>query len=404
MVKQADVYVDVAIFGGGVAGLWTLNYLVDKGYNSLLVEKDFLGDGQTIVSQGMIHGGVKYALTSGMREDSVKEVSEMPSRWRQHLSGERTDPDLKGVRVASQSCYLWVSKAHGLRGRAEALLSEIGLKALNTKPRKLRRGQAPQWLEDSARVIYEVAEPMIDTRSLLEVLARPHANRILYSNQENMDIEYSLNPLKVHSISLDNVVINPDFVILAAGQGNKELAKQMGISEDIMQERPLRQVIVRGNMPEFYGHCIDHGRPDISITTHCIEQYELLWNNQYETLWNIGGKVAEDGPKMQPDELIEQARERVSKALQGLDFADTVWSTFDAVRAEAKARGERPSGVHVSKEGNVICGWPTKLALAPVLADEIRKMLPNPPPIRDTIPENITDGSIRIAKPPWAYR
>ena len=39
--------VDVAIFGGGVAGLWLLNRLHREGYQALLLEADRLGAGQT---------------------------------------------------------------------------------------------------------------------------------------------------------------------------------------------------------------------------------------------------------------------------------------------------------------------------------------------------------------------
>ncbi|HCC44093.1 MAG TPA: FAD-binding oxidoreductase, partial [Gammaproteobacteria bacterium] len=52
--------IDIAILGGGIAGLWLLNLLVSRGYSVVLLEKEALGAGQTIASQGMIHGGVKY--------------------------------------------------------------------------------------------------------------------------------------------------------------------------------------------------------------------------------------------------------------------------------------------------------------------------------------------------------
>jgi len=56
------VRVDVAIIGGGIAGLWLLARLRQRGYGVLLIESERLGTGQTISSQGIIHGGTKYAL------------------------------------------------------------------------------------------------------------------------------------------------------------------------------------------------------------------------------------------------------------------------------------------------------------------------------------------------------
>ena len=49
--------VDVVIFGGGAAGLWTLDELHRAGRSVVLLESGDLGAGQTIASQGIIHGG-----------------------------------------------------------------------------------------------------------------------------------------------------------------------------------------------------------------------------------------------------------------------------------------------------------------------------------------------------------
>ena len=53
---------DIVVFGGGIAGLWLLNRLRDEGNDAILLEADGLGAAQTLASQGIIHGGLKYAL------------------------------------------------------------------------------------------------------------------------------------------------------------------------------------------------------------------------------------------------------------------------------------------------------------------------------------------------------
>ncbi|CAM5402359.1 hypothetical protein SSTU70S_03680 [Stutzerimonas stutzeri] len=53
---------DVLIVGGGVAGLWLNARLRRLGFATLLVDKGALGGGQSVKSQGIIHGGTKYAL------------------------------------------------------------------------------------------------------------------------------------------------------------------------------------------------------------------------------------------------------------------------------------------------------------------------------------------------------
>src|SRR5215470_16371130 len=99
--------VDVVIVGGGIAGLWLLNLLVARGHDTILLERSAFGDGQSIYSQGIVHGGVKYAL-GGVLTAASEALVAMPSRWRACLAG-RGDVDLRGVRVASDRCWLWTA-------------------------------------------------------------------------------------------------------------------------------------------------------------------------------------------------------------------------------------------------------------------------------------------------------
>ena len=56
---SAELSLDSLVVGGGIAGLWTLNLLEQQGRESLLLEAEHLGSGQTLASQGMVHGGLK---------------------------------------------------------------------------------------------------------------------------------------------------------------------------------------------------------------------------------------------------------------------------------------------------------------------------------------------------------
>ncbi|MBT6059135.1 MAG: FAD-dependent oxidoreductase, partial [Gammaproteobacteria bacterium] len=96
---------DIAIFGGGIAGLWLLNRFQAAGYQAILLDTGGLGSGQTLASQGIIHGGLKYAL-SGSLSNSANTIAGMPQRWRQCLSGE-DEVDLTDCRVLSENYYMW---------------------------------------------------------------------------------------------------------------------------------------------------------------------------------------------------------------------------------------------------------------------------------------------------------
>ena len=91
---------NIVIFGGGIAGLWLLNRMQSEGYDSILFETKSLGGRQTLDSQGIIHGGLKYALRGSVGRDS-KNIANMPNRWRQCLSGDG-EIDLTDVSVLNE--------------------------------------------------------------------------------------------------------------------------------------------------------------------------------------------------------------------------------------------------------------------------------------------------------------
>jgi len=110
---------DIAIFGGGIAGLWLLNRFQAAGYETILLESASLGEAQTLASQGIIHGGLKYAL-SGSLTKSADTIAGMPQRWRQCLAGD-DEVDLTGCRILSDDYYMWSDA--GIRSKLKTFLA-----------------------------------------------------------------------------------------------------------------------------------------------------------------------------------------------------------------------------------------------------------------------------------------
>ena len=99
-----DAQFDIAIAGGGIAGLWLLNRLSQLGYSTVLLEKNALGTGQTLASQGIVHGGLKYAL-NGVLSPASSAIADMPERWRRCLDGQG-DIDLRTTRRRAEHYYI----------------------------------------------------------------------------------------------------------------------------------------------------------------------------------------------------------------------------------------------------------------------------------------------------------
>lgn len=357
------------IFGGGVAGLWLLDALRRDGHDAVLLESRALGAGQTIWSQGIIHGGVKYTL-DGLMNASANAIRDMPSLWRECLAGRGT-PDLSSVRVRSEHCHLW--RTDTIASRLGMIGARVGLRTASESVESVDR---PAVLRDCPGTVARVAEPVIDTVSLLEVLSAPHADCILQYDAGSLTAERTEDAgLRIGVRDIDGgrtLVLEPaGLVFLTAGGGNADLAGRFGIpgSEGEMQVRPLHMVMVRGDvsaLPELYGHCVDGARTRVTVTS--------AMDRAGRRVWQVGGEIAERGVAMSGAELVALAKRELEDVIPGFDSKRFEFGTYLAPRAEMANQGKRPESFGVVMSGEVVSAWPTKLVLAPLLAESLCKL------------------------------
>ena len=383
---------DALIFGGGAAGLWLLDELIRRKLRALLIENRAFGHGQTVASQGIIHGGIKYRLT-GMLTPSAQAIRGMPSVWRDCLVGRR-DPKLCDTRVLSPCCYLW---------RTESLKSKVGLIAarfgLQSGATRVSIKDRPAILSTCSGDVYRVEEQVIDVVSFLRDLSARHVNRILQAGPDNVTWRLT-GPGQVEAIIIEAgnreaLELRPTRIVLVAGAGNTELRACARLSSDVAQRRPLHMVLLRGSLPELFGHCVDGGKTRVTITS-CSD-------SAGRTVWLVGGQIAEDGVRMEQAELIDYAKGELKAVLPGAGLDRAQWSTYRVDRAESKTRrGLKPQGPVMRKEGSVITAWPTKLVLVPRLVAMIAQEIGYPSATDGQIPA-VPGGwpSPDVAIPPW---
>lgn len=365
----APMELDVVVFGGGIAGLWLLDDLVRQGQRALLLESDQLGQGQTVASQGIIHGGLKYTL-QGWLTPSANHIREMPLIWRDCLAGRRS-PDLSQTRIRSECCYLW---------QTDTLTSRLGMMGarfgLRIAPETLAGSARPEILAGCPGTIARLDEQVIAPESLIRNFAVQHHDRILHIDAINgLRFECSA-PGAVPAIHLtaptrqgrtgqsQSLTLHPRHVVFTAGGGNADLRRQVGLSSETMQRRPLHMVVLRGDLPEFNGHCVDGARTRVTITSDR--------DSHGRTVWQVGGQIAEDGVQMQAEELLRHTRGELQAVIPGLDLNHVEWNAYRVDRAErVTPGGKRPETAQVMQEGNCVTAWPTKLALAPQLAEDV---------------------------------
>lgn len=365
---NTDINCDVAIIGAGIAGLWLAHRLTQQGYHILLIEKDAIGAGQTLRSQGIIHGGTKYAL-KGRLTDAALSVSQMPALWQACLSGQG-EVDLRSVDTLSDTHYLWT------RGKLTgAIKGFVSQKMLSSNSQVLSPEQYPAFFQQQSfpGALCALSETVVDVCSLLKTLAQPIQQNIL---RGKATAQYSTdNQLEYLTIERQDQTarVNAQCYLFTAGQGGQNLLPKQDIQ---MQLRPLHMVWLRFEAyrpdAQIYVHCVEQGTtPKLTITTHL--------DHKGRTIWYLGGGLAETGIERDSAQQINTAQSMVQALFPWIDFSHCQWFTDRINRAETlQPNGKRPDGPAAKKLAeNAIIAWPTKLALAPLLADHVQKMLPS---------------------------
>jgi len=349
---------DVLIVGGGIAGLWLNARLRRQGFATVLVENARLGGGQSVKSQGIIHGGAKYAL-HGALSGASEAIADMPRRWREALTGSG-ELDLTGVRLLSDAHYLW--SPGSLAGN---ITSFFASKAVRGRVDQVKGEQLPPALQHPKfkGKVYRLAELVLDVPSLISRLSALAGDGLLAAER--------IEPLRENGelvgLLIDGREVRAQRIILSAGRGNAELLAALGLSQPAQQLRPLHMVLVKGpTLKPLYAHCLGGGpKPRVTVTTHPAADGQWVWY--------LGGDLAEaEGVARDQAAQIQAAQKELSELLPWVDLSTAKWATLRVERAEPAQSGlVRPDNAFVHEQGTLLVGWPTKLALAPDFADRV---------------------------------
>ncbi len=377
--------IDVAIVGGGIAGTWLYYLLNKRGYGVALFESRALGTDQTLASQGMIHGGLKYAL-SGSTTRASEAIASMPTRWRACLKGE-DDVDLRGLPMVADKYYMFANNS-----ALGKLTSFFASRALRGRIEKVSDVQAlPQFCGFNG-VVYALNDFVIDPAALLEHLVAANRNHAFRLNVDSSNLRRAEDGF--YEIDLADTQVRARYLISCAGNGSSHLLKQLKIPNITVQQRPLCQIIVspRHDTP-LYAHCltgVSTGEPRLTITSHPGKQ---------GMIWYVGGLIASKGVTLSDDQQKAKAARELETCIPWLDWQGAHYRIFRVNRAEpTQVSGRRPDEAYAAIEGNFIQCFPTKLTLAPDLGDRVLKLL-DPPRYPGSFAS--THQKITVGAPPW---
>ncbi len=352
----------IAIVGGGICGLWLLNILRAAGYDTWLFEKDSLGCAQSLASQGMIHGGLKYAL-GGFTSPSSESIARMPETWQACLRGEGP-PDLTGLNTLSDDYYLFSDGA-----LSSKITTFFASRVLQARITALNPSDYPDVFQSTQfkGSLYRLQDMVLDSRMLLKALIASNTSSIFRSKPAVLTDSGQVTGLQLEA----GQRVVAERYIFAAGAGNEALLKGTPLNYVTMQKRPLQQVMLRGRLPRIYAHAISlksANKPRVTFTTHPV--------SENENVWYLGGTLAEDGVGKSPNELIDKARREIADLLPWINLEGTEWATLDIDRVEpAQENKSRPDHPFVAAKNNCLVCWPTKLTLTPMLGETVLEQI-----------------------------
>jgi hypothetical protein len=385
---------DIVVLGGGIAGLWLLNRLRTAGYSAVLLEREALGSGQSIASQGMIHGGMKYAL-AGALTNASESIADMPAHWQDCLQG-KGDIDLRGTKLLSDAYYMLPRQS--VRSRLNAF---FGSKAVRGKITTVDPEHLPAFFQGHLKgPLYRLHDIVLDVPSLLTTLANKAGQYIYRIDWETTHINHSADGM-IQSITLGNgLELAAQRFVTTCGEGNATILQLLQPPAIAMQKRPLQMVLIKHSLPHpIYVHCVSDqltATPEVTVTTHYCKDGSKAWY--------LGGELAESGASIGKEEQIKRSKSKIAELFPWCDFSAASWHSFYINRAEAKQPGgKRPDNVSVNTAGNVVFCWPTKLTLAPVMANVVLAALGS----QAILPRGVSDAPLPglefpgVAQSPW---
>ena len=379
--------------------MWIANRLHAANYNVIVLEHKALGSGQSIASQGMIHGGVKYTL-SGALTGASEAIADMPDYWRACLAG-RGNINLASTRTLSDHFYMWSTESS-----LSKVTTFLASKALRGRVDALHKSEYPAVFQSPQfrGNLYQLVDSVIDTPSLLKNLADNLPGRVFTFDASRTTFSRTASGVILQLPTGEQ--LGAQRFIFAAGEGNAALLERIQAQQPHMQTRPLQQVMVKHDHDfALYAHCIGtDSTPRLTISSHRCRDGKMCWY--------LGGQLAEKGANKSPADLIREASQELQQLFSWLDWRNAQWATLAVNRAEPRQKNfTRPDNAYIATAKDekqtleqVLVAWPTKLTLSPHLGDQALELLQRHgiTPTHQTSPEQLAALlPPSVAPSPW---
>lgn len=343
---------DVVVIGAGIGGALIAKKLVDEGLEVTLVDKEGFGAAQSNHSHGYIHSGYIYRDAS---RSLIEPLVEASRRWRDLVQALGVEP------LRSTSFVAFTSE---LNARAAASAWEqAGLPVRQVAHNAIPAGVR----EPEIEALFQTPEPTFDLTEIFEAMRRRMSGvKLLTAKAIRLDGSGQIEQAVVN-VGPRSFALQARYYVLAAGTDNARLIEGVTRFRGRAAIRTSFMLVLRGPaladlslvMPENEAHGLfvvsrPTAQGNVWLVSNFLSFAGMPDRADTQNMW-LGG--------------IIQKMTRFTNVTQS---SDTEWGIYLAPKAELR-RDPRRLGSYAI-EGydlpNAIVTAPTKLTLAPLLADE----------------------------------
>ena len=355
---MSELRSDVAIIGGGIAGLWTAKNLVDRGYSVNVVEKSSqLANGATVRNEGWLHSGAYHGAILE-NDDTALAVMEK-IRWSNDQVTEFAPESLE------------LQDTYALLG--DGLMARRALdrwRKANIDHEQIVDVDAFTGSErlDSQQIenIYKVADKSVNTRLLCSKLAHyiiEHGANIFTNVAFRSEDEGSATLL---TESEGEQTLASDHFIITAGSGTGELMRDFNTDLNLRYFKAHLLCLPRFTRYNYFS----------------IDSYGINFMNHGNS--SIAGLNLDTTEVFFPDYTVEQERvDRIIEVLgqlapQAIAYENIAKGIACIKPGIQKGEGPRRPGVEAEVfplSETYTCAFPGKMTEAPYLAKELVEYL-----------------------------
>jgi glycine/D-amino acid oxidase-like deaminating enzyme len=341
---------DVAVIGAGGAGVVIALLLSELGLEVALIDREGFAAGQSGHSHGYLHQGAIYTQPD---PHFVAELQRGTRAWQQILAGLGVEP------ITETSSIVFTERLNA--EAAERSWEEAGLVLRSTTE------LPPGFAGERIAATYESAEPVVDFTPVFQALG----GRLNGVTTIRADVRRLLR----HGPKIDGalvsrrgeeIVVKARYYVLAAGTGNQRLLELAGRLQTTLVIRSSFMLVVKGNLP-----------PTSTIVPE-RESYGLfIVSRSCGTgfVWLVSDYVSYAGGVQAPfarSAWVKAVRRTLTDLVPATAARGVSVGVYTGPKAEIRPVPYRMSGHSIESYGltNLLAVAPTKLTLAPLLAEE----------------------------------